>query len=109
MSKGRYACAWDSIRRLRRTECQAARDLYMASKLLAVETKGDADDAAVMSKFQRWRKMCREFVTVRRNWRAAQSAYFCMFMQQFCGGKPLNFTIPFLSTFTSFLVFHLSS
>lgn len=75
MEKGRYDQAYNSMRRLRRVPVQAARDMYYAYKLLEVE-RANKDGRS-------WT----EFFTVRRNRRAAQSAWFCMFMQQFCGGE----------------------
>jgi sugar porter (SP) family MFS transporter len=73
MEKGRFDKAYESTRRLRRTPVQATRDMYYAFKLLEVEQVNNANRKAS------------EFFTVRRNRRAAQSAWFCMFMQQFCG------------------------
>jgi hypothetical protein len=51
-----------------------ARDMYYAYKLLEVEAAERAG-----------RNPWKEFFGVRRNRRAAQSAFFVMFMQQFCG------------------------
>ncbi|KAI8653720.1 MFS domain-containing protein [Fusarium sp. Ph1] len=48
--------------------------LYYAGKLLDAE-----------SKQREGHKAFKEFFTVRRSRRAAQSAWFCIFMQQFCG------------------------
>ncbi|CAH0048468.1 unnamed protein product [Clonostachys solani] len=73
MEKGRYDKAYRSVCRLRRLPVQATRDMYYAHKLLEVERANRANHS--------WT----EFFTVRRNRRAAQSAWFCMFMQQFCG------------------------
>lgn len=74
MEKGRYDRAFRSFMRLRSHPIQAARDMYYAYKLLEVE------------KSQReGRNVLKEFFTVRRNRRAAQSSFFVMFMQQFCG------------------------
>ena len=75
MEKNRYDRAFDSLRRLRFSDVQAARDLYYAHKLLQVE---QAQRSGRRSTFV-------DFFTVRRNRRAAQSAFFVMFMQQFCG------------------------
>ncbi|KAK7421992.1 hypothetical protein QQZ08_009713 [Neonectria magnoliae] len=74
MEKGRYDKAYRSVRRLRHSPVQATRDMYYAHKLLQIE-RGEREG----------RNLFREFFTVRRNRRAAQSAWFCMFMQQFCG------------------------
>lgn len=74
MEKGKYDKAFTALKRLRSHEIQAARDMYYAYKLLEVE-------AAEREGKSLWREM---FV-VRRNRRAAQSSFFVMFMQQFCG------------------------
>lgn len=74
MEKGKFAKAFQSLKRLRKTELQAARDMYYAHKLLEVEQEERAG-----------KSLWKEFFLVRRNRRAAQSAFFVMFMQQFCG------------------------
>jgi len=74
MEKGKFDKAFQSLCRLRKHKIQAARDMYYAYKLLEVE---NAERAG--------RKPWKEFFFVRRNRRAAQSAFFVMFMQQFCG------------------------
>ncbi|KAH7261768.1 hypothetical protein BKA59DRAFT_1799 [Fusarium tricinctum] len=74
MERGRYDKAFRSVRKLRFSSVQATRDMYYAYKLLEIE-RGEREG----------RNLLREFFTVRRNRRAAQSAWFCMFMQQFCG------------------------
>jgi sugar porter (SP) family MFS transporter len=74
MEKGRYTKAFESTCRLRHTKLQAARDMYYAYKLLEVERAQ-----------REGRNLLKEFFTVRRNYRAAQSSWFVMFMQQFCG------------------------
>lgn len=48
--------------------------MYYAYKLLEVEA-GEREG----------KNLWREFFTIRRNRRAAQSSFFVMFMQQFCG------------------------
>ncbi|KAK8136036.1 metabolite transport protein YwtG [Apiospora sp. TS-2023a] len=73
MEKGQYTKAFDSISRLRFSRVQAARDMYYAHKLLQIEES------------QRAGRKWTDFFTVRRNRRAAQSSWFVMFMQQFCG------------------------
>ena len=62
MEKNRYDRAFDSLRRLRFSDVQAARDLYYAHKLLQVE---HAQRSGRRSTFV-------DFFTVRRNRRAAQ-------------------------------------
>lgn len=74
MEKGKYAKAFKSFSRMRNAPFQAARDMYYAHKMLEVE------------KSQREGKnLWKEFFLVKRNRRAAQSSFFVMFMQQFCG------------------------
>ncbi|EEY17877.1 arabinose-proton symporter [Verticillium alfalfae VaMs.102] len=73
MEKGRYPEAFKATCRLRYTKVQAARDMYYAYKLLEIESA------------EREGRSWKEFFTVRRNRRAAQSSWFVMFMQQFCG------------------------
>jgi MFS family permease len=70
MERGRYTDAFKSVCRLRYTHVQAARDMYYAYKLLQIE--------AAEREGHKWT----DFFTVRRNRRAAQSAWFVMFMQQ---------------------------
>jgi hypothetical protein len=74
MEKGKFDKAFQSLCRLRKHKIQAARDMYYAYKLIEVE-------AAEREGRNPWK----EFFGVRRNRRAAQSAFFVMFMQQFCG------------------------
>lgn len=69
--------SFESFCKLRSSKILAARDCYSAYKhqeaLSRVQDKG-------------FRTVIREF-SKRRNLRAAQSAYFVMVMQQFCGGE----------------------
>ncbi|KAF4339168.1 myo-inositol transport ITR1 [Fusarium beomiforme] len=74
MDKGDFQSAYLSLRKLRQDDIQASRDLYLAWKFLEVERNS-----------KEGRNVLKEFFTVRRNWRAAQSSWFCMLMQQFCG------------------------
>lgn len=67
MEKGKYDKAFRSTSRLRNSNLQAARDMYYAHKLLVVEAKQ-----------REGRNLLKEFFTVRRNRRAAQSAWFVM-------------------------------
>ncbi|WWC71168.1 uncharacterized protein I206_105121 [Kwoniella pini CBS 10737] len=74
MEKGKFDKAFRSFTRLRNHPVLASRDMYYAYKMLEVE------------QVQRQGKsLVSEFFTVRRNRRAAQSSFFVMFMQQFCG------------------------
>ena len=80
MDKGKYADAYRSLLRLRNNEMQAARDLYLAHKFVEVERAMHRHERTI------WGTL-KELFLVRRNRRAAQSAWFCMFMQQLCGGE----------------------
>ncbi|TFK86319.1 hypothetical protein K466DRAFT_156742 [Polyporus arcularius HHB13444] len=75
MMKGRYTMAFKSLRRLRHTDLQAARDLYYIHVLLKAEK--EASDKTP-NKFL-------ELFTVPRNRRATLASSIVMFMQQFCG------------------------
>ncbi|KAL8941035.1 MAG: hypothetical protein Q9216_002482 [Gyalolechia sp. 2 TL-2023] len=74
MSKGKYEKAFASLQRFRWSRFQAARDLYYIHKQIAVEYE-----------LQEGKNLWKEFFGVPRNRRAAQSSFFVMFMQQFCG------------------------
>ncbi|KAI0737526.1 hypothetical protein C8Q80DRAFT_1115079 [Daedaleopsis nitida] len=74
ISKGRYDKAYESIRRLRRSSIQAARDLYYIHVLLEAETE-----------IQTGRNLLLEMFKVPRNRRATLASTIVMFMQQFCG------------------------
>lgn len=67
MEKGKYDKAFKSMLRLRHHPVQATRDMYYAYKLLEIEKKE-----------RQGRNLFKEFFTVRRNRRAAQSAWFTM-------------------------------
>jgi len=69
MDKGRYPDAFRSMRKLRKNDMLAARDMYLAHKLLSASGSDQAKSGWALFK---------EFFTVRRNRRAAQSAWFCM-------------------------------
>lgn len=74
MEKGKYDKAFNALQRLRSHDIQAARDMYYAFKLLEVEASQ-----------REGKSLWKEFFLVKRNRRAAQSSFFVMFMQQFCG------------------------
>ena len=74
MERGRYDKAWRSFQLLRSTQLQAARDFYYAHCCLEIEAEQ-----------RRGKNLVREMFFVKRNRTAAQSAFFVMFMQQFCG------------------------
>jgi hypothetical protein len=80
MEKGRWAESFKASSRLRSHEIQAARDMYYAAKLLEVEAAE-----------RQGKSLWKEFFGVRRNCRAAQSAFFVMFMQQVSSLPVLNF------------------
>ncbi|KAI9282156.1 hypothetical protein BC943DRAFT_329278 [Umbelopsis sp. AD052] len=71
--KGRYNKAFDSLKRLRWTELQAAADLYLIHQSVQEEAA-----------FQRGNPLA-ELFTVARNRRAALASFIVMFLQQFCG------------------------
>ncbi|OCF30869.1 hypothetical protein I316_07502 [Kwoniella heveanensis BCC8398] len=77
MEKGRYDRAFRSFARLRNHQIQAARDMYYAYKMLEIER--------VQRQGSGKKSLFKQFFGVRRNRRAAQSSFFVMFMQQFCG------------------------
>jgi hypothetical protein len=63
-----------TLTRFRNARLQAAPDIYYIHQLLNVENK-----------LKEGRKLWRELFVRPRNRRAAQSSFFVMFMQQFCG------------------------
>lgn len=77
--EGDYKRAYEAMCKLRKHNVVAARDMYVAYKYLEVEREKVAAKGR--------RNGIVELLTVGRNLRAAQSAWFCMFMQQFCGGQ----------------------
>ncbi|PYI11886.1 hypothetical protein BO78DRAFT_402654 [Aspergillus sclerotiicarbonarius CBS 121057] len=74
MVRNRYQDAYDALCKLRPSTFQAARDLYYIHAALQVEER-----------LREGKQLWREMFTVPRNRRATQSAFFVMFMQQFCG------------------------
>ncbi|KAI9376102.1 hypothetical protein BJX61DRAFT_553123 [Aspergillus egyptiacus] len=74
MIRNRYHEAFDALCQLRPSKMQAARDLYTIHAALIVEEQ-----------LREGKQLWREMFTVPRNRRAAQSSFFVMFMQQFCG------------------------
>lgn len=90
MSKGRYRQAFESLCRLRQCRLHAARDLYDIHVRLMLEYELKPKTA--------WARATKLF-SVPRNRRAAQSAFFVMFMQQFCGVNVcLKENSPYLDT-----------
>lgn len=76
MGKNRHEEAYDSLRQLRHTEIEAARDCFYQYVLLREE--GSYEGVPYFRRL--W-----EMFTVRRNRNGALGAWICMFMQQFCG------------------------
>ncbi|GAA6014407.1 hypothetical protein JCM10207_005450 [Rhodosporidiobolus poonsookiae] len=76
LGKGRYDKAWESMVKLRRTELQAAIDLFYTAKCLEIEKQVDKN---------RTRSRFVEMISVPRNRRAWRASSVVMFMQQFCG------------------------
>lgn len=76
MGNGRYRQAFESLVALRKTRLQAARDLYDIHVRLMLEKEIKPATA--------WARATKLF-SVPRNRRASQSAFFVMYMQQFCG------------------------
>ncbi|GKZ26094.1 hypothetical protein AbraIFM66951_009966 [Aspergillus brasiliensis] len=74
MMRNRYQDAYKALCKLRPSPFQAARDLYYIHAALQVEER-----------LREGKQLWREMFTVPRNRRAAQSSFFVMFMQQFCG------------------------
>ncbi|KAL1960586.1 hypothetical protein VTO42DRAFT_7165 [Malbranchea cinnamomea] len=74
MIRNRYDRAYEALCKLRKTKLQAARDLYYIHAALKVE-----------SGLKEGKNLWHEMFMVPRNRRAAQSSFFVMFMQQFCG------------------------
>ncbi|CEH17877.1 Predicted transporter (major facilitator superfamily) [Ceraceosorus bombacis] len=82
LGKGRKAEAFRSMRRLRNTPLEAARDIYYANELLEAEKHLGAN---------KQRNALLELASVPRNRRAVEGASFVMFMQQFCGINVISY------------------
>ncbi|RJE24821.1 MFS sugar transporter [Aspergillus sclerotialis] len=74
MIRNRYQSAYHALCKFRPSSLQAARDLYYIHSALKVEAK-----------LREGKNLWSEMFTIPRNRRAAQSSFFVMFMQQFCG------------------------
>ena len=74
IKKNKVSKAFESFRRLRPSELQAARDLYYCYVNVEIERK-----------VSHGRNLVLELFTVARNRRAAWASWIVMFMQQFCG------------------------
>lgn len=75
MSKDKYGRAFQSLCALRKSKIQAARDLY------DIHVRLNLEEEVKPRGFKKYTQL----FSVPRNRRAAQSAAFLMFMQQFCG------------------------
>lgn len=95
--KNRYREAYDSLRRFRKSEIQACRDLYAIHSQLQIEAeiigRDREDDRKWYSHevyqdevgdMHYWQRIYR-LVTRRRNLRASVSSCLCMAAQQLCG------------------------
>lgn len=83
MKKNKYGKAWNSLRRLRNTPLQAARDLYYIHCLLQeenvmVDDKGLKVSGSVFTRFV-------ELFTIPRVRRATLASGVVMIAQQMCG------------------------
>lgn len=76
MDKGKYPQAFESMRKLRKHDIQAARDMYLVHKSLEIEKQVTSGKC-----------MLRELFSGRRRQRALMASWFCMVMQQFCAGQ----------------------
>ncbi|KAF9559864.1 hypothetical protein CPC08DRAFT_742953 [Agrocybe pediades] len=77
MKKGRYRKAYESFKKLRNTELQAARDLYYVYRQL-MEEKKVISGASYVSRFT-------ELFTIPRIRRATLGSFVVMISQQMCG------------------------
>lgn len=85
LSKGRYKQAYASLKRLRMTELQAARDLYyihsqMVYEQVLLDQKGLTKKSNFFTRFM-------ELFTIPRVRRATQASGIAMIAQQMCGSK----------------------
>ena len=88
LKKGRYNDAWKSLRKLRNTPLQAARDLYYINCLLEqedlmVEEAGLKVTSSVFTRFV-------ELFTIARVRRATWASGIVMIAQQMCGSKSIK-------------------
>lgn len=85
ISKGKYAEAYESFRRLRNTELIAARDFYYALSLIEIEKEA--------TRGNKWYSQYIQLFTVPRNRSATLASWLLMFGQQYCGVNILTFYI----------------
>ncbi|GAA5893884.1 hypothetical protein JCM6882_003119 [Rhodosporidiobolus microsporus] len=76
MMNNRHEEAWQAFRRLRRSELQAATELFYTAECLAAEMEYKEHEK---------RSMINQMFTIKRNVRAFRASSIVMFMQQFCG------------------------
>jgi MFS family permease len=81
LSKSLYAEAWAGMKQIRRSELQAARDLFMSYQSVEEQRALARVDARRTSVWFQARSIFRE----RRNRRAFIASEICMFLQQFSG------------------------
>ena len=83
MKKGKHAQAYKSLKRLRNSELQAARDLYYIHALL-IQEEILVEESAVKSNGNFFTR-CIELFTIPRIRRATQASGIVMIAQQMCG------------------------
>ena len=83
MKKGKHHQAYQSLKRLRSTELQAARDLYYIHALL-VQEEVLIEESAVKTHGNFFTR-CIELFTIPRIRRATQASGIVMIAQQMCG------------------------
>ncbi|GAA5825489.1 hypothetical protein JCM11251_007008 [Rhodosporidiobolus azoricus] len=76
MTKGRHEEAWQAYRKLRRSDIQAATELFYTAECLAAEAEYSESEK---------RSQIAQMLTIKRNLRAFRASTVVMFMQQFCG------------------------
>lgn len=82
MKKNRYLDAFASLRRLRNTDIQAARDLFY----IHAQLKDELKDQEGKGYFTRLLGL----FTMKRNQPATMAAFTVMIAQQMCGSMPLS-------------------
>lgn len=81
-AKSCYRSAWVALVKLRHTELQAARDMFLIYYLL--EREQDVVGRDRKDRNIKWyQKGVVELFIIRRNWRALRASLICMFAQQF--------------------------
>jgi hypothetical protein len=88
IKRKRYVEAFESLRELRQTDIQAARDLFYIHCLIIVERRVEAEQDHFI-----------ELFTERRNYRAMLASGLVMFLQQQCGINTLIYVRPIQSAY----------